>query len=297
MQVYQPPYRFIVQAKKILLPVIFLLLLANVYAQTPLPGSDTIRRGVLSEEDTLAAEEMQELPAEETEITVDSDRTAYFTYRESGSFPDSIQLRRLPAAVLDSLRQLDAFNYPDAGNREGIIAPPGQQGEKITQHPVESQQRRKRLSQQSWFQTLLWMVIIAGFLVFLFIWLSGSQVGLFRKKATPVAGNDESSESEDIFAINYQKEIDRAAAAGNYRLAIRLMFLRLLKTMAEKNVIRYRPDSTNLDYLSQLSSTKYYSDFFRITRNYEYSWYGQFDVPEDAYKMIRTDFDLFDRKL
>jgi hypothetical protein len=44
----------------------------------------------------------------------------------------------------------------------------------------------------------------------------------------------------------------------------------------------------------QLSPTKYYQDFFRITRNYEYSWYGKFEVNEDAYRIIRQDFEQFD---
>ena len=109
------------------------------------------------------------------------------------------------------------------------------------------------------------------------------------------AGEDEIT--EDIFAINYQKEIDKAAAQGNYRLAIRLMFLRLLKNMSEKSIIRYKQDKTNLDYLLELHPTNYYTRFFRITRNYEYSWYGQFNVSEDAYKIIRNDFDQFDKEL
>jgi hypothetical protein len=67
--------------------------------------------------------------------------------------------------------------------------------------------------------------------------------------------------------------------------------------MAEKNIIQYKQDRTNLDYLLQLHPTVYYNNFFRITRNYEYSWYGKFEVREGAYKMIRSDFDQFDHQL
>jgi hypothetical protein len=98
---------------------------------------------------------------------------------------------------------------------------------------------------------------------------------------------------EDIFAINYQKEIDKAAAAKNYRLAIRLMFLRLLKTMSEQNVIQYKQDRTNFDYLTQLMNTRLYNDFFRITRNYEYVWYGKLSVSDETYAVIKKDFDQF----
>jgi len=154
------------------------------------------------------------------------------------------------------------------------------------------------LGQRQWFQTLIWIIIVGGFIAFLLIYLSGSEIGLFRKKSVPVSSKEEEEEMpEDIFAINYQKEIDKAAALGNYRLAVRLMFLRLLKNMSEKNVINYKQDKTNLDYLMQLYSTKYYQDFFRITRHYEYSWYGKFEVSSEAYQFINKEVMQFENLL
>jgi hypothetical protein len=154
------------------------------------------------------------------------------------------------------------------------------------------------IGQRAWFQTILWLLIIGGFAAFLMIYLSSSNVGLFRKKDRPI-GEAEETEliTEDIFAINYQKEIERAAAQGNFRLAVRLMYLRLLKNLSERNIIRYTQDKTNFDYLLQLHPTRYYRDFFRITRHYEYSWYGQFDVSEEAYHVISRDVKQFEQEL
>jgi hypothetical protein len=147
-------------------------------------------------------------------------------------------------------------------------------------------------------QTLLWIGIVIVFAIGLVMYLGNSNVGLFRKKDRSVASmEEEEAITEDIFAINYQKDIDRAAAAGNFRLAIRLMFLRSLKNMAEKNIIRYKQDKTNFDYLVELHPTAYYNNFFKVTRSYEYSWYGQFPVSEEAYRIIRNDFDQFDKAL
>ena len=53
----------------------------------------------------------------------------------------------------------------------------------------------------------------------------------------------------------------------------------------------------NFDYLSQLYSTGYYNDFFRLTRNYEYTWYGKFNVNPEAFGIIKTEFENFYRKL
>ena len=193
--------------------------------------------------------------------------------------------RHVPDSIVKKMQQDDDFWYANAEIKE-------------EKKPEDKQSSYIPLGQRQWFQTLLWLIIIGGFAAAIMWYLAGSNVGLFRRKNKDLQHTgEEELETEDIFAINYQKEIDKAEANGNYRLAVRLMFLRLLKNMAEKNIIQYKQDRTNLDYLLQLHPTGYYNNFFRITRNYEYSWYGQFDVGEEAYRIIRNDFTQFDRQL
>ncbi len=50
---------------------------------------------------------------------------------------------------------------------------------------------RKSFFIQPWFQSLLWIIIITGFAFFLIIYLSGSNVGLFRKKIRAVQSLNE----------------------------------------------------------------------------------------------------------
>ena len=243
------------------------------------------------EDDTIYAEP----PAEEEE----SGSNYFIRKGMTGAGMDSIRLRHLPDSFLSVLKASEDFQYGPKKKEELDLqgVKPSQEGNKTTSTYVEPHRRRERISQQQWFQTLLWILIIGGFFAFLVIWLSGSNINLFRNRGRQIGDDEMEENSEDIFNINYQRDIDKAAAAGNYRLAIRLMFLRSLKKMSERNIIRYKQDSTNLDYLMQISSSEYYNDFFRITRNYEYSWYGLFNVREDMYRVIRTEFDQFDRKL
>ena len=222
----------------------------------------------------------------------------------------SVKERTLPGEVVKRMREDEDFWYANADiknnpSKEKVLQE-REKGKttrkKKNEQAIQEEQQRNDtyvpVGQRSWFQTLLWIIIIAGFAAVLYIYLSGSNVGLFRKKNVKTVNKEEEEViTEDIFAINYQKEIDKAAAQGNHRLAIRLLFLRLLKNMSEKNIIRYKQDKTNLDYLLELQSTNHYTNFFRITRNYEYSWYGKFPVTEDAYKIIRGDFDNFDKEL
>ena len=139
--------------------------------------------------------------------------------------------------------------------------------------------------------TVILVIFILGVIFFL---VRTNVAGRGRRTTTT---GEEMEEPENIFEINYQREIDKAISEKNYRFAIRLMFLRLLKDLSEKNIIQYKQDRTNFDYLAQVSATRYYPDFFRLTRNYEYTWYGKFDVGQDVFSIIKNDFEKFDHEL
>ena len=226
----------------------------------------------------------EEVMQEKVDEDKEPDETDYFTEKQyqDESWKQHTQ-RRLPDSVLNRMQQDDDFWYANA------LFEKKKQKKASTYIP---------LGQRVWFKTLIWLIIIGGFVTVLIIYLAGSDVGLFRKKPAPLKKQEEEGEMpEDIFAINYQKEIDKAASRGDFRLAVRLMFLRLLKIMAERKVIQYKQDKTNMDYLFQLYPTAYHKDFFRITRHYEYSWYGKFDVSEDAFKYISNEINQFEKRL
>jgi hypothetical protein len=282
-------YKCLLPVKRILLLLVLLLPVLVLSAQVEEPPPL----------DTTMEEDSYEEP-------VTRDRKEYFLNKwldEAGI--DSLRLRRLPDTAIASLKRDAAFWYADSvfRNLKREIEEQQQQSKLRPQAPTrpsrpevneERSQKYESVSGTSWFQALLWVIVVGGFLAVVIMYLVNSNVQLFRKSSRRINADDEVEvDTEDIFAINYQKEIDKAAASKNYRLAIRLMFLRLLKNMAERNIIQYKQDRTNFDYLLQLSASKHYHDFFRITRNYEYSWYGKFDVSDEAYELIRRDFEQF----
>ena len=261
--------------------ILFFLMIAPAFAYAQI---DTT---ILS--DTLIQHIEEPPPPPQEEVTVtdqfEEDKTEYFLKKSDLTKDYNIEQRRVPDSVIKKMQQDDDFWY---ANTE-IKAKP---------KPEEKQPDYTPLGQQQWLQTLLWILIIGVFAAAIIWYLAGSNVGLFRRKNKIIlTAGEEEMETADIFAINYQKEIDKAEASGNYRLATRLMFLRLLKDMAGKNIIQYKPDRTNLDYLFQLQQTDYYKNFFQITRNYEYSWYGLFEVRENTYRSIKNDFIQFDLQL
>ncbi len=258
---------------------------------------------------TIVADTTGTMPPPTEEVTATDVSTAENNYFYARSDTLSVQQRTIPGQEIKKMKEDGDFWYANADikkkkSKEQIAyeREHGQKGQKERDEQAMREQQQRNdgytpLGQRSWFQTFLWIVILAVFAIGLAIYLGGSNVGLFRKKNVRVTATREDEISEDIFSINYQKEIDKAAAQGNFRLAIRLLFLRLLKNMSEKSIILYKQDKTNLDYLLELHPTNYYNKFYRITRNYEYTWYGQFLVSEDVYNVICRDFDQFDKEL
>lgn len=268
--------------------IFFLLISQQAIAQThhiPDSAKEMLSWAIDSatSSDTIPA-----IPLEENSVTTGDTQTKSEYFSDKNLFShESIHVRHLPDSVINKMKQDGDFWYASAvfsKNKEK------KDNQKSSEHVP--------LGERTWFQTLIWLIIIGCFAAFIMIYLKNSNVLLFRKKPKNITSTaEEEMETDDIFGINYSKEIEKAVNRSNYRFAVRLMFLRLLKQLAEKNIIQYKQDKTNLDYLLQLNRTNYYQDFFRITRNYEYSWYGQFEISPENFSLIKNDFEKFEQRL
>jgi len=214
-----------------------------------------------------------------TDTVITEELPNYFENKNGNAAFDTIELRHVPGYVMDSLKNDDAFWYANTRFKK-----------KIEKEHTGSTTPR-------WVKTLTWIFIVGAFFAALIWYLATSNIVIFAKRQKHIENKGQGETPEDIFSIDYQREIDRAVREEDYRLATRLMFLRLLRNLSNQNLIQYRQGRTNLEYLAQLFSTVYYNDFFRLTRNYEYAWYGRFDVSRDAFKTIRSDFENFDHQL
>ncbi|MCH5716784.1 DUF4129 domain-containing protein [Niabella hibiscisoli] len=125
----------------------------------------------------------------------------------------------------------------------------------------------------------------------------GQQPVVLQKKPAAIRAVASEALPEDIFSIDYTAAIQQALDNQNYRLAIRLHYLQVLKKLSEKDIIHYQPDKTNFDYLLQTRSTPHYSDFSGLTRQYEYSWYGLFPISPAQYEQVDQLFTNFHKKI
>ena len=142
---------------------------------------------------------------------------------------------------------------------------------------------------QRWFINVIWGIIISIFVAAIVYFLLSNKIGLFTKKAAKTNPDDATIEG-DVFNLNYEPLLQKYIAEKNYRFAVRVLYLQLLKLLSERNIIAYQPQFTNAHYLQQLESSPLYQNFFIVTKHYEYIWYGEFTVSESAFQTVRNDF-------
>ena len=156
---------------------------------------------------------------------------------------------------------------------------------------------KKDFRQQTWFHFIIWFIIISVFMGAIIYFLLQNKINFFSREAALSSQIFETDVHEDIFNLSYNERIKKAETEQHYRVAVRLIFLQTLKILSETNHIKYQPDYTNLNYLQQLHQSNLYNDFSKVTRNYEYVWYGKFDVSPEHYATIKKDFLMLQNKI
>jgi len=100
---------------------------------------------------------------------------------------------------------------------------------------------------------------------------------------------------ENIHEISFEEEIEQAINKGNYRLAVRLLYLKSLKKLSDAGRIKWQPDKTNSEYLNELINPAQKNSFRSLTYQFEYVWYGDFPVDKDGFNRINTSFNDFNK--
>ena len=98
---------------------------------------------------------------------------------------------------------------------------------------------------------------------------------------------------EDINKIDFDKLIEDALSKKDFRKAVRLHFLKLLKELTDHNLIKWQLDKTNNDYSMELANSRYNSTFKELSLMYEYIWYGDFHLDETNFMSTIAKFKEF----
>ncbi|MBI4470709.1 MAG: DUF4129 domain-containing protein [Acidobacteria bacterium] len=113
--------------------------------------------------------------------------------------------------------------------------------------------------------------------------------GFVRARATYRRSPDRKAraiQENDWTADQYQLRAERSAREGDFRTALRWLFLAALSALRQTGQVKWRSSATNRDYLRELGArrTETFSAFAVLSGGHERCWYGREPLDADSYR-------------
>lgn len=188
-------------------------------------------------------------------------------------------------------RQKKEFRYMN--NLDSLLKASQQVPPPVTRVP-RTGSFMNRLLNGSFIKGMLWILAVIFVAAIVYHLLKSN--GLFmRKTASKVSS---APDEEDVLSLqhNFDELVEQACRQGDYRIAVRYLFLRTLQQLRDKEHISYEPDKTNSRYVYELP-VNWRNDFSRLIFQYEYVWYGYFDISKEQYENMQKGFASFFQKV
>lgn len=192
-----------------------------------------------------------------------------------------------------SIRTFDKASWEEA--RAGI-----DYTEDLQRQPPEAPKERQQDTDFFWdtswfaegaFAILIGLTLLAIGLFIYFRWknknpnnrrlINGKEVATLETIETELDKNDPTS------------AIDRAIQLGDFRLALRLYYLKAIRELSLAEHIRWKRDKTNGEYVRELSGNSLQDKFKALTILFERIWYGHQAIGAADFQQIQPQFDQF----
>lgn len=136
------------------------------------------------------------------------------------------------------------------------------------------------------------LAIFLGFIIyFLFINTTlsdeGKKVNELEIEKAPV----------EITKSELELMLEKALQNEDYRLAVRIYFIFVLKDLSEKKWIKWKKEKTNLSYLLEMRGKKQYELFDESVSVFELVWYGDYKINQQDYSSIESKFKVLLKEL
>ena len=167
---------------------------------------------------------------------------------------------------------------------------------RATQSKVQKPRRSVNLNGANFFNSIFgvifWIVAIGlfGYLVYRLFLSNSSFLSRNRKNiASDIAVVEEENANDPNSLLR------NAIRSGNYRLAVRYLYLQSLRRLSEKKFIEINTNKTNYEYVTEVRKHKFANEFASLTLQYEYVWYGEYPVDERLFEQIQNGFIQFNK--
>lgn len=203
------------------------------------------------------------------------------------SFTAIAQIDSVPQATFDTL--MKEIQY----DKTKTILTPKKEKKKEKEDDIQFEQSPSGISfnfNGSLLQGFAYL-LIAGLVVFILYYVFS---GIKVKQHVDFKEID-LNQVEDIQEINVQEGYQLAIAEGNYRLALRMQFIKVLQILSEQEIISWKPDKTNRHYLRETRHHEWHQTFKSLIQSYEWVWYGNSEIGQSTFNELNPQFEYFNR--
>jgi hypothetical protein len=146
-----------------------------------------------------------------------------------------------------------------------------------------------------WFWEYIWFIVFAVALVIAVIALRGRVFSKVFARTAAEAGAVRTLE-EDITADDLPDQLADAERMGEWRKALRLQYLLVLRYLVDEGRISWKPQHTDRDYQAQLKDEDERLRFGRLSFIFKWVWYGEATLDRGQYERLSVAFMDFRSK-
>lgn len=103
--------------------------------------------------------------------------------------------------------------------------------------------------------------------------------------------------TENVHEMDFDTLIANAMKNGDYRLAVRFLYLKNLKLLSDKEFIDWKVNKTNYSYQHEINNSAIRSKFLENTLIFDYVWYGEFIIDQSQFSDIYNRMSNFSKMI
>jgi hypothetical protein len=142
--------------------------------------------------------------------------------------------------------------------------------------------------------TILFIIVAVVFYGFYLLAKENSFSWVTRKSERTVSENGEPPKNADM---DFEFLIRKFQEEGNYRMAVRYMYLRLIQTVMKNQETAIRNSFTNGEIIRALGSHPQALEFRRLFTAYEYIFYGSYIPERELFDLLKIKFENLQQNL
>jgi hypothetical protein len=138
------------------------------------------------------------------------------------------------------------------------------------------------------FLTYLGYIVIIGVIIFIIYKLVLNYSGNEEGKAVEL--NFDEVPPSEIPKTELERRLEEALSKEDYREAVRIYFIFIIKDLSSKNWISWERKKTNMSYLMEMRNKPQFNLFNETVSIYDIVWYGNYTITRSNFNEVEPKF-------